>query len=550
MAEPSASIGLVSSVTGTVTIRSATGEEVAASPGMAIALNDTIVSGDDSSLEIDFADGTTFAMAANSEMQVARYVDDPDGSENGFLINFAQGAFEFVAGHIAHMLGDGMQVATPAGTLGVRGTAGAAVQDPATGEWTFMLLKDPDGHLGKIVLMNAAGEVLLDEWMEASTLRDRAETPDTPRVLSTSDVRAIFGDATGMIPELRDQSPSQDPATDEEASESPAEPPAEESEIQTQSQAATGQLSLASIVVALAAEGEGLAGKGLTPISAEIGFGKPGANIDVDQLAGALQGLFDDIFESPLVPMPVNTPRHDTAVAPQPFYYVNGSSGNDTLHGGPGEHIVNGGPGVDTIDYSSPASPHGVDVDLANGLVSDDGFGGHDTLVSIENVIGTLHADTVDVRGAGANTVNGHGGNDTLYGDASDTLLGGAGDDHLHAAAPTGGSLNGDAGTDRWNLIDSDNALIDLSLVNVTAIEIIDLSPSQNSGLTLSAADVINISDDDTLVIFGDADNTVSSTGQGWTNVGPTIVDGHAMNVYTSGTATLLVDTDIIATIS
>ncbi|MGP1356705.1 calcium-binding protein, partial [Roseicyclus sp.] len=113
-----------------------------------------------------------------------------------------------------------------------------------------------------------------------------------------------------------------------------------------------------------------------------------------------------------------------------------GNAGDDTLEGGPGADLLNGQDGQDRASYAGSAS--GVTVRLWAGT----GTGGDaqgDTLVSIEHLEGSAHADTL-VGDAGANLLRGGAGDDALWGNAGDdTLEGGPGAD----------LLNGQDGQDR-----------------------------------------------------------------------------------------------------
>ena len=131
-----------------------------------------------------------------------------------------------------------------------------------------------------------------------------------------------------------------------------------------------------------------------------------------------------------------------------------GQEGDDYLHGGngTGTDALAGGAGADTLDGGGGSdwayyikSGSGVSVSLATGS----GTGGEaegDTLISIENLFGSQHGDTLvgnndanqlDGRG-GNDTLKGGGGADTLYGDGraddagNDTLKGGGGADILY----------------------------------------------------------------------------------------------------------------------
>ncbi|GAB5387844.1 MAG: hypothetical protein Alpg2KO_08120 [Alphaproteobacteria bacterium] len=113
-------------------------------------------------------------------------------------------------------------------------------------------------------------------------------------------------------------------------------------------------------------------------------------------------------------------------------------AGFDTLVGGAGADVLDGGDDIDTASWYSSAA--GVMVDLSAGTASGGDATG-DTLISIENLEGSAHADTLtgDDR---MNSLTGAAGDDVLDGGAgSDFLSGGSGADIL-----TGGS-----GVDRFS---------------------------------------------------------------------------------------------------
>ena len=120
---------------------------------------------------------------------------------------------------------------------------------------------------------------------------------------------------------------------------------------------------------------------------------------------------------------------------------------NVPLVGTPAADELRGGDGTDTVSYAG--SDAGVQVDLRSGAV----LGGHaagDTLISIENLIGSAYDD--ELRGdnnanalwgragddklvglSGDDRLYGEAGDDRLYGnDGDDVLTGGAGADELH----------------------------------------------------------------------------------------------------------------------
>ena len=122
-----------------------------------------------------------------------------------------------------------------------------------------------------------------------------------------------------------------------------------------------------------------------------------------------------------------------------------GGNGNDLLAGGTGIDNLNGGAGFDTADYASATTA--VIAELWRGTASNDGQGGNDVLIGIDNLNGGNFNDLLAGDEA-ANNLNGQGGNDSLFGGGgSDSLIGGNGNDLLAGGAGID-NLNGGAGID------------------------------------------------------------------------------------------------------
>ncbi len=120
--------------------------------------------------------------------------------------------------------------------------------------------------------------------------------------------------------------------------------------------------------------------------------------------------------------------------------WMMGSANADTFAGGAGNDNLNGGSGTDTLDYSGSTAAVLVNLSSAvqtlNSIVvaagtARDGFGGTDTLTSMESVTGSGYGDWM-FGSANGDTLSGGSGNDNLNGDAgNDTLIGGTGNDSL-----------------------------------------------------------------------------------------------------------------------
>jgi Ca2+-binding RTX toxin-like protein len=125
-----------------------------------------------------------------------------------------------------------------------------------------------------------------------------------------------------------------------------------------------------------------------------------------------------------------------------------GDKGDNIFNGRGGNDRINGGGGFDTVCYNTGQlgktgtffydavafladGTFGVVVDLGDETATDD-FGDTDTLVNIEEVIGSLGNDKItgDKKN---NTLRGDQGDDTLLGDkGKDFLFGGEGDDTIN----------------------------------------------------------------------------------------------------------------------
>lgn len=113
---------------------------------------------------------------------------------------------------------------------------------------------------------------------------------------------------------------------------------------------------------------------------------------------------------------------------------LDGGSGRDTLYGGNGNDTLQGGSDIDTLNWS--ALGNAITVNLNVGYSGGTATGeGTDTILAIENIIGTRFNDSVTDAGYYSNVHNffdGGLGNDTLTGGSgNDTLIGGKGNDVL-----------------------------------------------------------------------------------------------------------------------
>ncbi len=194
------------------------------------------------------------------------------------------------------------------------------------------------------------------------------------------------------------------------------------------------------------------------------------------------------------------------------------------------------------LDFEN-ATSHNITVQATDGtLTSTTALAIIINDVDPESVTGDGDANLI-IGGSGNDTLSGGGGDDTLIGGGgadvldggagADALVGGTGDDTL--MWDSADVIDGGADFDTL-LVESGN--LDLSAAALSGIDAIDLGAANGGNtLTLTAGDVLSVSDSGTLTVLGGAGDQVEA-GTGWTDVGPV----GAFQAYTKDGATLLVD--------
>ncbi|CAE7822018.1 frpC [Symbiodinium microadriaticum] len=93
---------------------------------------------------------------------------------------------------------------------------------------------------------------------------------------------------------------------------------------------------------------------------------------------------------------------------------IDAAAGNDYIVGGPGNDTLDGGAGFDTAAFPHWADTNqAIDIDLANNVANNDGFGDVDTLLNFEDIQGSQFDDLI--RGdSQENNLRGEDGNDTI----------------------------------------------------------------------------------------------------------------------------------------
>ncbi|MBL8696935.1 MAG: FecR domain-containing protein [Alphaproteobacteria bacterium] len=119
-------VGVAAGVTGPVQlVAAAPGARTAGrnvQSGEPIRIGDQIATGPDGRLQIMLLDETIFTIGPNAALTIDEFVFDSKSGAGKLSANVARGAFRFVTGRIAANNPQDMQVKTPVGTMGIRGT--------------------------------------------------------------------------------------------------------------------------------------------------------------------------------------------------------------------------------------------------------------------------------------------------------------------------------------------------------------------------------------------------------------------------------------------
>ncbi|WP_424971444.1 tandem-95 repeat protein, partial [Dinoroseobacter sp. S76] len=155
-------IGQVETLTGDAAVQRTDGTRVTLDLKTPIFLGDVLETADDTILSVTFVDGTIFTLAANARMVIDELIYNPGQTDNSATFSLIQGGFVFIAGQIAPT--GGMEVETPAATMGIRGTTVLADIQSDNGIITveLALTRDLDGTLGRIEVFDLDGNPLAE----------------------------------------------------------------------------------------------------------------------------------------------------------------------------------------------------------------------------------------------------------------------------------------------------------------------------------------------------------------------------------------------------
>ncbi len=165
--------------------------------------------------------------------------------------------------------------------------------------------------------------------------------------------------------------------------------------------------------------------------------------------------------------------------------------------------------------------------------------------VNFDLTITGKDGDDLIASGTGNDILNGGAGNDSLRSNFGNDILNGDSGDDILIYDGASNTYNGGADVDTLMLVAREDE-IDLSALTVSDLEIINLSQEYSNSISVSAADVLAVTDGaNQLIIDGGSADMVSMIGGGWSFDST----GGGYDTFTNGAATLLIDEDIVEVI-
>ncbi len=188
-------VGAVEEMSGEATVIRADGTSEPITLGTPIYQGDVIETSDNGAVNISFIDETSMAVSQNARLAVDEYQFDP-ATESG-VTNFSvlRGVFVFTSGLIGRDDPDDVQIDTPVGSIGIRGTIIAGHINPG-GESEITVVE------GAIVVRNGAMERTLSQQFESLRLGGFNDDMQELGVQSAMEIRGTYGSVGHVVPQL------------------------------------------------------------------------------------------------------------------------------------------------------------------------------------------------------------------------------------------------------------------------------------------------------------------------------------------------------------
>lgn len=195
-------IGEVTEVTGDAKIIRTDGSEEPIILGSPIYEGDIVETEGSGAVNIGFVDESSFAVSSDARIAIDEFVFDPASESGAQDFSVLRGVFMYTSGLIGRENPDSVEIDTPVGSIGIRGTIIGGTINP-DGESQVTVLE------GAIVVRNDGGEQLLSTQYDTVRLSSMSQAPSAVETLTVQDMAdkfsSIKGVSAGLFSSFNDQ---------------------------------------------------------------------------------------------------------------------------------------------------------------------------------------------------------------------------------------------------------------------------------------------------------------------------------------------------------
>lgn len=134
-------------------------------------------------LGITFLNNSQVRLTEHSKLVIDEFIYDPNPSKSKMTLQFASGTARFITGKLNNINKENIAITTPSANVSIRGTDFTLTVNEL-GESLIILLPKADGTpSGEILVATAAGEVILNQPYQATTVSMFEVEPTKPVIL-------------------------------------------------------------------------------------------------------------------------------------------------------------------------------------------------------------------------------------------------------------------------------------------------------------------------------------------------------------------------------
>lgn len=189
-----ASIGKVSLLKGDAAV-SRNNQTIQLATHSPIEEHDMIVTGNDSQIQLIFEDKTVITLGSSSVLNIQEYLNDAQQPKAKFKFN--QGTFKSITGEIGKKAPENFNLETKTATIGIRGTSVAGRVGEQSDTQNVVLLQDPNGAVGQIIVSNASGSSVLSP--SSLNMPLPPPQPSTPDMIACLTGQIAVGNGLGNV---------------------------------------------------------------------------------------------------------------------------------------------------------------------------------------------------------------------------------------------------------------------------------------------------------------------------------------------------------------